>query len=83
MTAYEKLNSIVFDKWMNDDRTFDDIYSELFMYKVLDNTMRWILGMDDEKITKKAILEIAEHFTNDKDTIEEARELSGCFVEEE
>ena len=77
--SYDELNSIIYDRWEKDD--CEGIYAEFLWYEVLDKTMRWILGMDDEKITKKAILDIAKHFTNDKEIIKDARSMSKCFEE--
>ena len=77
--SYDELNSIIYDRWEKDD--CEGIYAEFLWYEVLDKTMRWILGMDDEKITKKAILAIAEHYTHDREVISDARSMSECFEE--
>ena len=77
--SYDELNSIIYDRWEKDD--CEGIYAEFLWYEVLDKTMRWILGMEDDKITKQAILDIASHMVNDDEVIQTAKELSDCFEE--
>ena len=76
---YGKLNELMYNKLEKDE--CDTILDEMFWYEVLDRTVRWILGMDDKKITKDAILEIAQHYINDPETLGDAMDLSDCFEE--
>ena len=76
---YERLNEIIYNRWEKDD--CEDIHAEIFWYSVMNSTMRWILGMEDDKITKQAILDIASHMVNDDEVIQTAKELSDCFEE--
>ena len=77
---YDELNEIIYKRWEDDD--CDGIPEEIFSYVIMSNTLRLVMGIDDEKITKQTILDIAKHFANnDPEIIETARELGECFEE--
>ena len=77
---YEDIREVIYKRWEDDE--CEGIHEEILTYVVLTNTLRWVMGMDDEKITKQAIYDIAKHFVNsDPEIIETAKELSDCFEE--
>lgn len=76
---YEKMNNIIYDRWEKDD--CDGIYEEIFSYMIMSNTFRRIMEMDDERITKKMIIDTIKMMCENKNIIDEARELSSCFEE--
>lgn len=77
--SFDKLNDAVYNRWYKDD--CENVIIEIFWYEIYDKMMRTILEMDDEKITKQSILEIADQFINDPQIISDARMLSNCFEE--